>query len=694
MNRSKRQWAWPVVVGGVLLWLVAILLTYYAVHKPLTTTQAAALIDVIVNLALFACTLAVAAGWGSRIMRRLGVDCEPGLEQWSLATILGLGLLGTLVLGLAVAGGLYRWAGYALLVVLGVAAAPDIRALWRRVASKVRSLRVKGLSAPSRGSWLLIYTGAIGLLSLVQALMPATAWDALVYHLQGPRLYVEAHRLLAVPENFYLNWPAQFEMLFAWGLLLKGDALAQLFHWAAWLLTTILLYALARRTVDRRGAQWAVALWASVPLASGSAGWAYIDLGLSAFVLAAAYAFLRWTECETGRWLTLSAIFAGLAIATKYTAVTWLAGLLLLLVYHGWRHQHRTIGWIVLRAAGYAAVAGLVAAPWLAKNLVITGNPFYPFLFGGAQWNPTRQAWLTLNGQGYSRNLVDYLALPWLVTALGVDGTVAFDATVGPLLLALAPLTFLFRQRPRAVNYGWVLVGIQWAFFIIVIYRYVFMAQTRMLLPAIPLLCLLAALAIRRVATWDRPKLSLSWVIGAAVALVLALSLLANVYVFLAARPLSVLAGLESRKDYTAERLGAYSDAMRSISPEGNLGDADARFFFLWEPRGYYAPRLAQADPTLDNLAQLRLAHGSPDAALAALRAEGFTHLLFNRTGLEFLSGPTPHPPMLSALTGESPAEQSYYPITDEDRSFLQALLSSSQLEESIGDTYETYRLP
>ena len=701
MNRSRRLSGWPVIVGGVLLWLMMVLLTYYAVHKPLTSTQAAVLIDLIINLTLLVSTLVVAASWGNRIGRWLGVACEPDLEQWSLATTLGLGLLGTLILGLAVIGGLYRWVGYVLLLALGLGAVPDIRALWRWLASQVRSFSLKGISAPSRGSWLLIFTGVIGLLSLGQALLPPTAWDALVYHLQGPRLYVESHRLLAVPENFYLNWPAQFEMLFVWGLLLKGDILAQLFHWAAWLLTTALLYALARRTVDRRGAQWAVALWASVPLVSGSAGWAYIDLGLTALVLAAVYTLLRWTESEidrrrspSGGWLTLSAIFAGLAIATKYTAVTWLAGLLLLLVYHAWRHQHHTAGWIALHTISYSAVAGLMAAPWLVKSSVMTGNPFYPLLFGGAQWNPTREAWLTLSSQGYSRNLLDYLALPWLVTVLGVDGSAAFDATVGPLLLSLAPLALLFRQRPRAVNYAWVLVGIQWAFFVVVIYRYVFMAQTRMLLPAFPLLCLLAAFAIRCLATWDQPKFSLSWVIGAAVTLVLALSLLTQVNDFLSARPIPVLAGLESREDYTAERLGAYFAATRYMSPEGELPDTDTRFLFLWEPRGYYAPRLAQADPTLDNLAQLRLAHGSPDAALAELRAQGFTHLLFNRAGLEFLSSPTPHPPTLRSLMGQSSAEQSYYPITDEDRRFLQVLLSRSQLEESIGDNYEIYRLP
>jgi Dolichyl-phosphate-mannose-protein mannosyltransferase len=726
VNRPPKR-LWPLVVGGVLLWLVAVIPAYYVVHKPLNNAQVTALVGRLADLGLLALTLTVAAAWGSRIGRWLGLAFEPGVEQWTLGAILGLGLLGTLVLGLAAIGGLYRWVGYALLLVLGLAGWSEIRALWRWLSSGLRQIKL------GRPSWLLWYAGVVGLLSLGVALQPPTAWDALAYHLVGPQAYVAAHRLLAVPENFYLNWPAQVEMLFTWGLLLKGDILAQLYHWAFWLLTAALLYTLARRTVDERGAQWAVVLWAAVPLASSLAGWPYVDLGLAAFVLAAVYAFLRWSaeypDREASRaervdrrertdppaaqesrgkagWLALSALFAGLAIATKYTAVTWLGAILLLFIYHAWRHQHRSIGWIAGRAVGYGALAGLVAVPWLIKNWAVTGNPVYPLLFGGAQWNSLREASLLLSGHGYSHSLLDYLALPWLVTVLGVGGTGAFDAAIGPLLLCLTPLALLIKGRPRAVNYALVLVGAQWVYFVISIYRYVFMAQTRLLLPAFPLLCLVAAFAIRRLAAWDRPTLRLSWVVSAAVILILAINLLTEAYAFVEVRPVGVLVGLESRQDYLSRRLGAYSAAMRTI--DEHL-PADARLLFLWEPRGYYSRRPAQADPTLDNLAQLRLAYGDPDEALAALKARGFTHLLFYTTGLELLRGPTPRAPTLGTIlrpneasgqdrsggaVGNPPAEQSYYPITDEDVRFLEALLTRCRLEESIGGSYEIYRLP
>jgi 4-amino-4-deoxy-L-arabinose transferase-like glycosyltransferase len=693
LSRSRRPWS--LVTVGVVLWLIAVIPAYYVIHKPVNGVQAAALIGTIINLSLLVLTLALAAIWGSRIGRWLGVAFEPGLEQWTLSTVLGLGLLGTVVLGLAAIGGLYRWVGYLLLLTLGLAALPwqspersaggEMRRLWRWLASGLRQFRSGSFS------WLCLYSSVIGLLALGLALLPPTAWDALAYHLQGPRLYVEAHRLLAVPENFYLNWPAQVEMLFTWGLLLKGDVLAQLFHWAFWVLSAGLVYALTRRAVDECGARWATALWASVPLASSLAGWPYVDLGLTAFVLAAVYSFVQWTESERLSWLTLSALFAGLAIATKYTAAVWLATLVLLFIYHAWRRHRRSVGWIAAHGAMYLGIASLFGLPWLLKTWIVTGNPIYPFLFGGVQWNPIRNASLTLGGHGYSSNLSDYVTLPWLLTVLGIRGTGAFDATIGPLMLCLAPLALLIKGRPRTVNYVLVLIGLQWVYFLIAIYRYAFMAQTRLLLSAFPLLALAAAFAIRHLAVWDRPKLHLSWVVSTVAGLVLAVNLVTEAYAFLEVRPLEVLAGLESQEGYLSRRLGAYYEAMRYTDESLPV---DARLLFLWEPRGYYSRRPSEADPTLDNLAQLRLAWGSPDAAVASLRARGISYLLFYRAGLEFLRGPTPRAPTLGSLFGTPPTELSYYPITDQDVQFLEALLTRCQLQESIGDGYEIWRLP
>ena len=696
---SASRVPWPLAVVGVLVLLLAVLPAYYVVHAPFSgVTHLAsptisgdaadvglAVLNVLANLALLALTLTVAAAWGSRIERWLGIKSEPGLERWVLGAMVGLGWLGTLVFVLSLAGGLHRWIGYGLLAVLGITVLPEIRNLAGWSLSAVRRMR------PARIPWLWLFTGSIGLLTLGLALLPPTGWDSLVYHLQGPRLYLESHRLVAVPENFYLNWPAQVEMLFTWGMLLKDGTLAKLLNWAFWLLVAAMLYALGRRAASERVGSWAAALWAAVPLAAEVAGVAYVDLGLTAFVLAAFYAFVRWTESRLDGWLALCALFAGFAMATKYTAVTWAGMLILLFVYHGWRHQHRDAGWILMRAVLFAVVAGLVVLPWLIKNWIVTGNPAYPFLFGGAGWNATREAWLYWPGQGYSRNPLDYLVLPWLMTVLGSAGTASFNATAGPLLLCLVPLAFLVRGRPRVVNYGLALVAAQFAVFAIMIWRYLYLAQTRLVLAIFPLLCLAAAYALDKLSLWDRSAFRLSWFVGVVVTLVMVTTVLTEAQAFLAQRPLAPLIGLESDQDYLERKLGYHAVAMRFTNDDL---PAESRTLYLWEPRGYYGQSQALADPTLDNLSQLRVKHGDAVEAAMALRAEGFTHFLVFRSGLEFLQAPTARAPTLGSLLGNPPPEEMLYPLSDSDLAFLESLIAHSEEVADLGPAYEIYQLP
>ncbi len=690
---------WGLTVSGVLLWLVAVLPAYYVVHKPFAgesalvsptisfnfSAMALAIGSRLAALGLLTATVVMAAAWGGRLGRWLGIPFESDLERWALGATLGLGLLGSVVFGLGAVGGLYPAVAYLLLGVLGVAGGPEVRTL-------VRGLRPRLHPMPgNRIRWLWLYAGLVGLLSLGAALLPPTAWDALVYHLQGPRLHVEAHRLIAVPENFYLNSPAQVEMLFTWGLLLQGDLLAQLLHWVFWPLTAILLYALVRRNGNPEVGGWAVALWASVPFAGELAGVAYVDVGLTAFVLGSAYAFLKWTESQNARWLTLAALFLGLAMATKYTAVTWLGLLALLVVYHGARDQKRPVGWVVSQATKMGMIAALPVLPWLVKNWIVTGNPVYPFLWGGVGWNETRAAWLLWPGHGYSRNLLDYLALPWTMTVTGVSRTAAFDATTGPLLLCLAPWVVLFRGLPKAVRYALILIGGQWVLFALLIGRYVYLAETRLLLPAFPLLCLVAAFVLDHLSLWDRAGLRLSRVVRGIVVMVLVLTLATEAWAFLGSRPLPALLGLEPRQNYLARRLGAFWDAMSYVNEQ--LPD-HVRLFFLWEPRGYYCDRPAQADVTLDNLAQLRVRYGDADRAVAALQAGGFTHLLFHKTGLEFLQQPSIPPPTLGRLFRPVLPTESYYPITATDLDFLATILEKCQKIKDIAATYEVYQIP
>jgi hypothetical protein len=690
---------WLLVVAGVLLWLLAVLPFYYVVHNPLAVYStppatiserslppiARALGSRLADLLLLGSTLVVVASWGSRTLRWLRVPVESRLERWGLGATLGLGLLGSLVLGLAAIGALYRPVAYAVLILLGVTAWREARSLLQTLVEGVRQIRLTGTCL------LWFYTGAIGLLALGLSLLPPTGWDALVYHLQGPRLYLESHRLLALPRFFYLNYPSQVDMLFLWGMLLKGDILAKLFHWIFWPLTALLVYGLAKRTTSARAGAWAAALWASIPLAAGLAGLAHVDVAVSGFALAGVYCFFRWTDTASDPWLMLAAVFVGLAMASKYTAVSWLAMLGLLLVYHVRVHQKRDLRWLLGRGLGFGAVAGLIVAPWLLKNAWATGNPVYPFLFGGPYWNPTRASWLTYGGHGYSDNVLDYLALPWVITVLGAEGSPAFDGTIGPLLLCLVPLGILVRGRRRLVNYGLFLASGQLVVLGVATYVYLFMAQTRLVLPAFPLLCVAAADTLQRLAQWDRKAFRLSRVITGVAVLVMAANLFSETLAFAHTRPLFALLGLESREEYLTRTLGAHYFALRELDQRL---PQDARLFFLWEPRSYYSPRPTRTDVCLDNLAQLQIDYADAETALEALTDQGFTHVLLYQSFYEYVRAPKISPATLSGFVSGSGPEELDYPLSEENVRFQQELVGRCVEIGRVLDAYTIYQLP
>ena len=95
-----------------------------------------------------------------------------------------------------------------------------------------------------------------------------------------------------------------------------------------------------------------------------------------------------------------------------------------------------------------AAICILVALPWYLRNWIWTGNPFYPFLFGGTYWDAFRAMQLSGAGTGIGFNLSSILSLP-LVSTLGYRDVNYFDGRFGPLFLILFPIVLWIWWKSR-----------------------------------------------------------------------------------------------------------------------------------------------------------------------------------------------------------------------------------------------------
>jgi len=655
---------------AALLWVFAVVAAYYTVHKPFTVENLKAMLNVAADLMLAATGVLVATGLGLKALRVLGIEIADGLERGLVGGTLGLGLMGYPLLLFGAVGMLYQAVAYLLLIIGAFLVRREI--VWvlhgcRKAIMRGRErLRWPGCSVMLSVAFVALTAG----LALLRALLPATAWDAHTYHLAGPRLYLLYHRIVADPDNFYLNWPSQMEMLFLWGLLLKGEVLAQLWHWSLWAFSLGLVFILGRRAGGVRMGWWGVVLWAAVPSAVEWAAWAYNDLAVVAFVLLAVWAVQRWQVERRRCWLLLAGLGWGLATATKYTAslvaVLWVALIIWLDITQGrWRSLWADLGVLVGSAV-------LAFAPWAVKNTLVTGNPIYPFLFGGAGWNAVREAWMNWSGWPYSTRWWDYLLLPWHITVSGVAGSASFDATIGPLLLVLVPLALLMSRRPRLVDEVLVLGAVQVAVFGVLVWQNVYLLQMRLILSFFPLWALVAGYVLTRLREWDVPAFSISWIISWAVALVLALTLGTQTLEVITERPLGVLTGIEAREDYLLRRLGAYQELVEWV----NERPAEERVLLLLEPRGYGCLPQCRADLSLDRLAQLRSRYGNAETVRRALMAEGYCYVALNLSGYRFVTGP-----------------ESLYPVTAEDQALVAEMEAKWSAVAEIGGIYRVYDL-
>jgi hypothetical protein len=627
-TNNSRSIPWALVAASSVLWVFVVYLAYYAVHKPIAIPVILAAADKLADLMAWIVLLLIATALGHRLLGRLRYDSP--VEELVFASGAGLGIVSLVILGLGLVGGLNRWLLYVLGLVACVALLPDLKA----VAKLVRRLKRPTPASPSERLFVG-YVALVLCLSLVACLTPPVAWDSQVYHLTGPKLFIERGRITGDIDIPYLGFPSLLEMLFLAGMLLKGDIVAKLVHFTYALLTVGLLNSFARRHFQTRMSWLASAIYLSAPSIVLISTWAYVDLGLAFYTFAAFYGFVVWTRVNDRHWLVLIGMLSGFCLGVKYTAVMTplILGLLVM-----WESRKRGIAAMLGDLALLWFVTAAIACPWYLKNWALSGNPFYPFLFPGRYWDEYRAWWYSRWGTGLLSEPLRLLVAPWEMTIMGIEGKEGYAATIGPVLLACLPLLAfgLLRRSEqrtsRTVGHAVIFCAGHYLLWIYFVAQSELLWQTRLLFPIFPLLATLASIAIERFSVWDVKGFSPQRFLIMALAIALCLNALSFVVSFGADSPLQYLLGLETRDEYLKRHLGDY---YRAVTYVNERLPSPAKVLFLWEPRSYYCQKECLPDSILDKFKHLVYRHGDAAGIDQYLRAEGITHVLFHKAGFE-----------------------------------------------------------
>jgi len=376
--------------------------------------------------------LLVAAAVGDWLIDRVLRFKDNFAARWLFATGLGLGAfsIGTLLVGVVCVPP--AWAAWAVLVLLNV--------LLAERAGRLLHILTDRLNGVTKHSWLevalLALIAALICLNMLRAFSPPMEYDELEYHLAAPAQYVRDGRISFISDNAYASFPANVEMLFLDGMIVRGGvvdgfALGRLINVALGVLAACAAGACASEMFGKRAALPAAAILYTWPQVNSIACVGYVELGLMLYVglaLLAAYNYHR-----SGRrmaHLVLLGVVSGLAAGCKYPAVLFVcvpAGLWVLAAAKKKVLAHGLV---------FAAVALGVFVPWLVRNAVNTGNPVYPLLggtFHASTWSPRKEArW---------QNAHTPKGGVW--TALRKTATERFPNKTSPLTMSVLLVVFL-----------------------------------------------------------------------------------------------------------------------------------------------------------------------------------------------------------------------------------------------------------
>jgi 4-amino-4-deoxy-L-arabinose transferase-like glycosyltransferase len=456
-------------------------------------------------------------------------------------------------------------------------------------------------------------------LNLAGALAPPFEYDELEYHLGALADYQRAGRIMFLPHNFYSNLPQLTEMLYLLATTMTSNIAAKMLHWLFGLLGAMAVFGVARRLWSRAVGLAAAALFYCTPFVQDLGQTARIDLATAFFATLAFGALVIGSEEERRDLVWLSALCAGAAVATKWTAIpVVLLPAASLLTF---RREFR-----LLPAFGFLALA--VVTPWLAKNWLLTGNPVYPLFH---QWLPnphwTASQAAVFSGKHYPTfgwgTIGQFFSLLWNYSFVEVAAV--------PLLLMTTPLVLLVsRFEPAAKRAGWLVAGayVSWFCFTFRPWRFLF--------PAFGMAAVAGAFAMEKLGREALVRFALRLAVGVVVAASLATLVLNDLAD--AENP----ERLPPQMDFLQYALGQFTrDEFIARMGKGVLEPivwmnenlpSDAKVLYVGESRVYYAKQPVVWSTAFDQhpLTAMSNEAKTTEELLAALRAKGVTHVYMN----------------------------------------------------------------
>jgi 4-amino-4-deoxy-L-arabinose transferase-like glycosyltransferase len=591
--------------------------------------------NAIYAIVLVLLVLLLAAGLGSKILRLISGFNWTNTEFFCLSITFGLGFLAYLIFGLGLIGLLQPIHFLCLVIIIVIAIRNEFTFIVDRFTQLAGNISIEWHKAGFGKRILVIIGSCIFLLTLLQSLTPPFNYDALMYHLQGPRLFLEAGRIMPIFENWLTFYPFTGEMINLFGLAFGSDIFARLIHFSSLILTTASTYSLAARLLPRNGGALSVAIFTGIPVLFLWGSQANNDLTLVLYQFLAVFLFLLWIQKRQTGLLVLSGIMLGLALGSKYLAFSGLAILGMAIIIYYWDNSSKKLDLSksFRDCAILCGTAILVASPWYLKNYLWTGNPIFPFYLPNQFVDPVQLSlWTGYMGRyGTGKQWFDYLLLP--VNLFLRTGTFSTWFGVIDIPSPLFVLVFLYpftirkfsNENKKALHF---LAFITFMQFIVWAAG---SQQTRFLFPIYPGLSILACCFL----LWLCEKKPYGQkIVFSLNAIFLLISLIIVSAAFSSVNPIKLLTERETNKEFLGRTLSDYP-AMQFI--QSRLPE-ESRVLMLWDGQSYYCDARCIPDLFQSQWTAFYKENPTVSSMHDQLASKKITHLMINQSDTSFFA--------------------------------------------------------
>ena len=566
----------------------------------------------MINIVMFMLLLIVIIPFGIAILRVFTKEnfLNP-LEQSFLGFGLGAGVLALLILTIGLLGFLYKNLIVGLLCILFLVLLKSIGKYARNMFLWIKDIKFKELLHAEK--LLILFLIFMCAFSLIGALAPLLGTDSASYHMQDPKLFIEQHKISHIPYTRESLWPFLVQMLFTLGLMLKGPVLAKLFNFGFGFFAAIGIYCLSRRHLSRLTSLIAISIFVSVPAIFTSINYAYTDLGVIFYVLAAFYSFFIYLESKKLNWFYISAIFCGFLLGIKVTSATVPALIVAFFVFD-YVSNKKIDKKIFFAPLAFALISFGVCGVWYIRSWIILGNPIFPFagyIFGGNGYLEEFLRYHTTSGMGIG--ITQYLTAPWFITFYP---DMFGGESIGIAFLIFLPLIIFIRKPKPFISYLIFAVMMLYTSWFIV-YQY-----TRFLYPAIALMCILVAYIYMHICKKDKIIFRIATLV-----MILIFSYSVMLIIYHNADAVPVALGLETEDDY----LKSHERSYKMAEYINNNLDINAKIFVLEDPHLFYINRYAANAFCFKMDTKSYKFANSPKEFTKYIRSKGFNYILHQK---------------------------------------------------------------